>query len=247
MRKKLQICLDSLHNAQYDRKYEIIVVNKPSNDGTEFLLSNMYPLVKLISHPKFGVGEMRNVGIRYSSGKYLLMLDSDTKLLDNGFEKVIKFMDENLRVAALGCKLVDSDLNLQYSCRTFYDLKTIVYRRTPIGKFFHNSAILRKHLMLYWDHNNVREVDWVQGACLFMRRKAIEDIGFFTEISSFGFEDVDWCYRAKLRNWKVYYVPFIRVIHEYQRDSANIFSKKAFEHLLAGINFYLKYHFRIKR
>jgi len=245
MAEKLRCSLESLRRVGYDKKSKIVVVNKPSGDGTETMLANNFPLISLISYPKFGVGKMRNVGISQTSSRYVLMLDADTQLLNGRLESIIKFMDENPSVGVVGCKLLNPNLSLQYSCRTFYDLKTIIYRRTPLGKLFSNSGILKRHLLMDWDHNSIQEVDWVMGAFFLIRRRAIEDVGLFSEKATFGFEDVDWCYRARLKNWKTYYLPDVQVIHEYQRSSTFMLNKRALNHFVGGISFYFKYYLRI--
>lgn len=235
-------CIASIVRSQKFNNYEIILVNKPSNNGTESFVRHKFPFVRLISYQKFGVAEMRNIGIKNAYGRYLLMLDTDTEVMCD-FTNVIQFMDAYKDAGALGPKLVAPDLSLQYSCRTFYDVTTILYRRTFLGDLFPQHPILRKHLMMDWDHSDIRQVDWVQGACFFMSRKAIENVGLFDEFSPFGFEDVAWCLRAYRKGWRVYYFPEVKVIHHYQRSSKDIFNKRAMEHLIAFIKFSIKYGF----
>jgi GT2 family glycosyltransferase len=236
--------MENIVTAGYDKECEIIVVNKPSSDKIENILPKKYTFAKFISYPYFNVGGMRNIGIKNSDKNYVVMLDSDTTFTEDRFEKIIDFFNSTPNAAVVGCKLLNQDLTLQYSCRTFYDLTTVIYRRTPLATIFPNSRVIRKHLMKDYDHNTIREVDWVQGACFFIRKKVLQDIGYFKDVTAFGFEDVDFCYRAKQKEWKVYYYPHVKIIHEYQKSSRNIFSKRAMEHLIAGIKFYLIHHWR---
>jgi GT2 family glycosyltransferase len=243
MKEMLTKCISSIPKTQNFDNYEIILVNKPCGDDTESFIKHEFPSVRIISHDKFGVAEMRNVGIKNSNGKYLLMLDTDTEVKSD-FTNIIKFMDSHQDAGALGPKLVAPDLSLQYSCRTFYDIKTTFFRRTFLGDLFPQHRVLRRHLMLDWDHNDIRQVDWVQGACFFMSRKAIKNVGLFDEFSPFGCEDVAWCSRARQKGWKTYYFPEVKVIHHYQRSSRSLFSKRATEHLISFIKFYIKYGFK---
>jgi GT2 family glycosyltransferase len=243
MKGMLTKCISSILKTQNFKNYEIILVNKPCGDDTEYFIKHEFPSVRIISHDKFGVAEMRNVGIRNSNGRYLLMLDTDTEVKSD-FTNIIKFMKNHQDAGALGPKLVAPDLSLQYSCRTFYDIKTTFFRRTFLGDLFPKHRVLRKHLMLDWDHNDIKQVDWVQGACFFMSRKAITNVGLFDEFSPFGCEDVAWCSKARQKGWNVYYFPEVKVIHNYQRSSRSLFSKRATEHLISFIKYYIKYGFK---
>jgi GT2 family glycosyltransferase len=243
MKEMLTKCISSILKTQNFNNYEIILVNKPCGDDTESFIKRKFPSVRIISHNKFGVAEMRNVGIGNSNGRYLMMLDTDTEVKSD-FTNIIKFMDSHQDAGALGPKLVAPDLSLQYSCRTFYDIKTTFFRRTFLSDLFPQHRVLRKHLMLDWDHNDIRQVDWVQGACFFMSRKATKSVGLFDEFSPFGCEDVAWCARARQKGWNVYYFPKSEVIHHYQRSSRSLFSKRATEHLISFIKFYIKYGFK---
>lgn len=242
MEDKLKLCINSLIKTQRNKDYEIIVVNQQKGLNANSTIPNDFPFIRLIPCPKFGVAMMRNIGIRNSRGDYLLMLDADTEVLDD-LTDLITFMREHFDAAAVGVKLLSKDYALQFSCRTFYDLRTIIFRRTFLGKLFPNHPIIERHLMLNWDHNCVRKVDWVQGAFFLMRKEAIDDVGLFDEFSPFGFEDVAWCWRAKKKNWNIYYFPAVRVIHHYQRTSHSLMSKRSFEHFIAFLKFSLTYEF----
>lgn len=242
MAMKLSRCLKSILETQNLNNLEIIVVNKHSRDNTEVILKENFSSVRLVKSQKFGIAHMRNIGIKNAKGDYILLLDADTIIKDD-LTPSLEFLKNHPDSAGLGVKLISPEDKLLYSCRTFYDFKTIVFRRTPLGCIFPNSSIIKKHLMVEWDHNSTRVVDWVQGAFFLIRRKALNDIGLFDEFSPFGFEDVAWCFRAKKKNWNIYYYPYITVIHEYQRSSASIFSPRAFYHLWAFMRFFLKYRF----
>lgn len=242
MAENLYRCIESIINTQDMNQIEIIVVNKSSTDDVHNIIKTKFPCVKLIESKKFGVAHMRNLGIKAAGGEYLLFLDADTVILDN-LNPALEFLQSNPDGAGLGVRLIGPDQKLQYSARTFYDLKTIILRRTPLHLLCSNSSIIRKHLMIDWAHDKPRVVDWVQGAFLLIKRCALAEIGIFDEFSPFGFEDVAWCYRAFKKNWKIYYYPYITVIHEYQRSSASIFSINALYHFWAFLRFCLKYGF----
>ena len=237
MGEKLKVCLESMMANGWDKKYEILVVHKASEEPGDEVLKE-FPFIRVIPYDRFGVGEMRNVGIRNSTGRYVLMFDADAWIKEDRFDDALSYMDNHSEAAVMGMKLLNKDNTLQYSCRSFYTLWTILLRRAFLGKIFKNGA-LRCHLMLDWDHASPREVDWVVGACLMIRKEALEKIGYFQEITSFGFEDVDFCWRARNMGFKTVYYPYAQVYHEYQRSSAKI-SLRMKEHTVAAISFY--YH-----
>jgi GT2 family glycosyltransferase len=117
-------------------------------------------------------------------------------------------------------KLLNPDGSLQYSCRTFHTFWTILMRRTPLGKMFPKSKILRDHLMMDWDHDTIREVDWALGGCMMIRRDAVFGPKLFDERFFLYFEDVDLCYGMKKTSWKVIYNPKAVMVHHHLRESA---------------------------
>ena len=244
MRHQLEQSLASIFARPASCKFEVVLVNKPSGDGTEELIPKSYPSVHLVSHEQFGIAEMRNIGIRNSSGRYLLMLDADTEVLEGCFDALVEFMDAHSDVGGAGAKTLRPDGSLEYSGKRFYTLATIFVRRTPLGRLFPNNRWDRHHLMMDADHDQVLDIDWMAGACYLMRRVSVEQVGLFDEDYYFGFEDVDWCYRAKQRRWRICYVPHARIIHHIQRSSARGLNRMAWEHLKSGWRFYKKHHLR---
>lgn len=244
MRHQLEQSLASIFVRPTSCQFEVVLVNKPSEDRTEELIPKAYPSVRIVSYDQFGIAEMRNVGIRNSAGRYLLMLDADTEVLEGCLEALVEFMDVNPDVGGAGAKTLRPDGSLEYSGKRFYTLATILIRRTPLGRWFPNNRWDRHHLMMDADHDQVLEIDWMAGACYLMRRTTVEQVGLFDEDYYFGFEDVDWCYRAKKQGWRICYVPQARIIHHIQRSSARGLNRMAWEHLKSGWRFYKKHYLR---
>ncbi|MEQ8819830.1 MAG: glycosyltransferase family 2 protein [Sumerlaeia bacterium] len=218
---------------------EVIVVNKPSGDGAEELVAR-YDWVRLISHPKFGIAEMRNVGIREARGRYCLMLDADTEVLPGCFDALVGFMDANRDVGACGANTRRPDGSIEYNVKRFYDLGTILVRRMPWHENWENNPWNHRHLMKDKDRSKPFAGDWVAGACFCMRRRAIEDVGLFDDRYKFGFEDTDWCWRARQAGWRIAFNPHARIIHKVQRMSAAGFNSLTVAHLRSGFLFWLK-------
>jgi len=231
--------LPSIAGHQHKCATEILIVNKPSEDGTEELCEK-YDWVRLITHEVFGIAEMRNVGIRAARGRYCLMLDADTEVLPGCFDALVAFMDQFPNVATCGGHTVRLDGELERNVKRFYDLATILARRSALSRLWPSNPWNHRHLMLDKDWTRPFHGDWVAGACFCMRRTVIEQVGLFDDRYYFGFEDLDWCWRAKRLGWKVAFNPGAHIIHKVQRKSAEGFNKLAWEHLLSGMRFWAK-------
>jgi len=241
--KKLEKCLQSIFNNEFitnKSKYEIIIIDNNSNDKTGLVINKFKSKIIYIRNNKnYGVAPARNQGITIAKGKYILMLDDDTEVIKGCFYNIIKFMDTHQDCWGAGTKQLHPDGSLEYNARTFYNIPVIIARRSPVGKFMKKT--IKKHLMMDWDHNSSREVDWVAGASFIMRKEAINKIGVFDDRYFFGFEDVDWCYRVKLAKKKIYYIHTAQIIHYVQGSSRKLITRKAFYHLLSAIRFFIKF------
>ncbi|MEJ2720512.1 MAG: glycosyltransferase, partial [bacterium] len=238
-------CLDSLKKQSISDRTEVIVVDNASSDGTSTLIRERYPWVKLIVGRK-NVGFSRgvNMGIRAAEGDYFLILNPDTVVREDSIEKMLSFLKDTPSAGIVGPKLIYHDGNLQYSCRRFYTFKVLLLRRTFVGKIFKDSSAVADHLMLDFDHNSTREVDWLLGACILVRREAVESVGLMDERFFLYFEDVDWCYRMWQKGWKVFYHPGSVVVHDYARDSAqSVLNRSFIAHLASLIRYYEKWNF----
>lgn len=237
-------CLESLKRQTLFRQTEVLVVDNASSDGTPELIRTEYPWVELVRGSE-NVGYSRgvNLGIRRAQGDYLLVLNPDTVVQEDSIAKLVDFMNGAPNAGIVGPKLIFHDGNLQYSCRRFYNWKVLVLRRTPLGKIFKNSKAVSDHLMQDFDHESTKDVDWILGACMMVRRKAVESVGLMDERFFLYFEDVDWCYRMRQKGWTVYYHPDSVVVHNYARDSAQkVLNRSFIAHLASLIRYYEKWN-----
>ena len=242
----LDKCLGSIFKYSTRASTEVILVNKVFNSKEEESVIEKYPRV-IVCHTKgrFGIAPMRNMGIEKARGRYIMHLDIDSLIRPDTFDEMVNFMDSRHDAGCCGGKLVGPDGELQYYCRTFFTLPIILFRRTFLGNLFPNSRILRRHLMSDWDHNSIREVDWVGGGFLVMRGELLKKIGALDSRFIWGLEDVDWCYRVWQADWKVYFNPDSVITHYGSRPDARGINRLTIEHLKSGIYFYLKHHLKI--
>ncbi len=228
----------------FDRT-EVIVVDNASTDGTPDMIRERYPWITLCSESvNAGLSVAVNLGIQKAGGRYFLILNPDTVIRERAIEALYLFMERVQDAGIVGPKLVFHDGNVQYSCRRFYTWKVLFLRRTFLGRIFRNTRAISDHLMLDFDHETTRRVDWVIGACMLVRREAVQSVGLMDERFFLYFEDVDWCYRMKQRKWAVYYHPDAVVVHDYARESAqSVLNRPLAAHLASLIRFYDKWSF----
>jgi len=236
-------CLSSIYEPAPKTQFETIVVDNSSSDGTGDLVRREFPDVRLFENrTNVGFSRAVNQGIREARGRYVLILNPDVTVLPGSLDSLAAFMDDHSDAAIVGAKLLNEDGTVQDSCRRFYTFWTLLLRRTFLGRVFRNSRALANYLMLDFDHEHSREVDWVIGACMMVRVAALSDIGLMDERFFLYFEDVDWCYRAWQRGWKVYYVAEAVMRHRYARESARVgFSRQLVVHIISLFHFYEKW------
>jgi hypothetical protein len=168
----------------------------------------------------------------------VFIVNPDTVAEPGSLDRLLELARSVPEAGIVAPKLLNPDGTVQMSCRRFYTLKTIVLRRTFLGRVFKDSPSVRRHLMLDWDHNSTAEVDWVIGAAMLVRRAAVAEVGPMDERFFLYFEDVDWCYRMHAAGWKVYYCPAGKLVHHYRRQSAQArFGRAKRAHLESWLRF----------
>ncbi len=236
-------CLNSIYNSLTKFIFEVIVIDNNSKDKTCKLIQENFKNCFLIRNKRnFGFSHAVNQGFYKSQGEILLILNPDVKILPTSIEKALNYMHSDPKVAVLLPKLLNPDESLQYSCRTFYDLPTLLLRRTFLGRLLPDHKLIRRHLMMDFSHNVPLEVDWGLGACMFIRRSTLDGNFIFDNRFFLYFEDVDLCLRMKQRGFKVIYYPESVMVHTHIRQSARKFLNRAkWEHFLSFLKFLLKH------
>ncbi len=193
----LEQSLHSLRRPQEGITFEVLVVDNASSDNSREMVREKFPEMRLHTNPRnIGFGSGNNTGAKIAHGRYLLFLNSDTVVEENALAKMVHYGDENPNIGILGPKLLNEDGSLQYSCRRYPNLLTGVFRNTPLGKLFPSNRFAADYLMQEYDHETPRDVDWVSGAALCLRRTLYEEIGAFDDDYFMYCEDVDLCWRA---------------------------------------------------
>lgn len=241
----MEKCLRSIYNRNRNLQFELIIVDNNSQDGTTGFIKSHYPDVTLIRNStNIGVAPARNQGLSIAKGKYVLILDVDTEIItENAFSLITDFMERNPKVGLAGAKLIYPDGTLQHTCRRFPSIWVKLLIRFERFSFIRKSKMMSEHYMSNEDHDNVLFVDYVIGAFQLIRKSLLDEIGHFDENIFYGPEDIDFCLRAKKKNYKIVYFPHVVLYHFYQRITRSFFSKVTYSHVKGLIHFFLKHKY----
>ena len=219
----LRRCLASIRAQRGAPRFEIIVVDNASADGSAEMVRREFPEARLIALDRNrGFAAGNNIALAEAAGRYLLLLNPDCVVPPDALQNLVAFADSRPEAGLVGPKLVYPDGRLQYSCRRFPTLKAAVFRDTILGRLWPRARAPGAYLMADWDHNDVREVDWLSGACLLARAEAIREVGALDERFFWGSEDVDWAFRMKAAGWRVLYTPEPTITHVVGRSTDQV-------------------------
>jgi len=211
----LRNCLNSIYSEKEDFTFEIFAVDNASDDSTAEMVSKEFPSVHLITNTQnFGFSRANNQAIKLSKGRNILFLNPDTVVVLSALQKMVKFIDSDPQIGAVGCKLLNPDGTIQNRfARSFLTPLNQLYEIMMLHRLFPRSRIFGKAPFSYHDHNESREVDCISGACLMVKREVLDTIGLFDERYFLYAEDVDLSYRIKKAGWRLYHMSDAEVIH----------------------------------
>lgn len=222
-RQDLARCLDALAASVVPGGLEVVVVDNGSRDGTDALLAE-HPGVRVVRHEaNVGVAAGRNSGLAAAAGRHVAFLDSDTVPRPDALAVLADALDADPGLGLVGPRLEYEDGSLQLSCRRVPTATAVVANRLAPVLPGPEPPALRRYLMTDAPHDRPMDVDYVLGAAMLVRGRALAEAGGFDEGATpggFGFDDLDLALALWGRGWRVAYRPQAVVVHRYRRRLA---------------------------
>lgn len=203
----LEQCLDSL------RGVETVVVDNGSTDGTVAFVRERHPDVRVLEQENRGLGAGWNAGIEATDSTYVLLLNADAWLSEGALDRLVEFADTRPRVAVVGPRLLNPDGTLQRSVRGFPTVWRLATEYLFLRKLAPGTSAFNAFYAGDFDHDEIREVEVVMGACMLLRRSAIDEVGLCDEDYFLFSEETDWCYRFRQAGWEVVFFPGAECTH----------------------------------
>lgn len=199
---------------------EVFVVDNNSADGSAAMVAAEHPWVKLTANAENrGFAAGNNQALVQSSGRYVLLLNPDTEVKPGSIETLIKFLESHPRAGVVAPQLLNSDGSIQRSCRAFPTFAGMLFELIGLSRLFPPGsafgAQFRHYKMLDWNHDDERQVDQPEGACLMIKREVLDQVGNLDEGYFMLFEEVDWCFRVKKAGWEIWFTPTAQIVHHY--------------------------------
>jgi GT2 family glycosyltransferase len=240
----LRACLHSITagTTQPDT-IETWVVDNASTDGSADMVAREFPDVHLIrSATNEGFSGGNNHLLQNLEADYALLLNSDAICHPGSLDTLLDWADAHPEAGIMGPKVLNTDGSIQFSCRRFPTFAAGLFRNVYLGRLFPNNKPAADYLMQDFDHNSIREVDWVSGCVLLIRRACMEKIGLLDAETFFMYcEDMDWCLRAHNADWGVIYVPDAVFTHAIGKSSNHAAERMIVAHHRSMWRFYKKH------
>jgi GT2 family glycosyltransferase len=194
--------------------FEIFVVDNASRDGSAGMVSSEFPNIKLIANVKNrGFAAANNQGIRAASGRFILLLNPDTIILDAAISRCVGFADAHPHVGVVGCQVLENESRIQRTGSSFPDPLNLFLTLSGLSRIFARSRFFGRPELGWWDRDSEKDLDVISGMFMLVRREAIDQVGLLDESYFVYTEEVDWCLRFSRAGWRRVFTPCARIIH----------------------------------
>ncbi len=248
----LRKCLKSVFKATKGLNCEVIDVDNASSDNTPNMIAKEFPQVKLIrKETNRGFGENNNFGMRIAKGRYVLLLNSDTEIIDTEiFKSMVEWMDNHPKVGLSSCALLNSDRKtLQGSGGYFPTLFRVFAWMTFLDDVPGVDKLMKPYHPLHAGspfyknedyYKKPQQQDWVTGAYFLMRKEAMDEAGIFDEDFFLYVEEVELAYRFMKNGWESWYLPKWKIVHYGQMTNG---SERATIFEMQNLKLFYKKHY----
>ncbi len=209
-RDLLRDCLNSVSDAIEALSVEVLVVDNASKDNSCTMVREEFPNVRLIeSESNLGFAGGNNLALARATGRYVLLLNTDTLVHGNVLAEAVAWLDRHPDVGVLGPRVLNTDGSIQASCSAFPSLRHLAMQTLGLTKL----AKWDSYRMTGWDRSSERRVEVISGAAMFVRRAAMEEVGLLDENFFFYGEETDWCRRYAKAGWALVFAPIPEITH----------------------------------
>jgi GT2 family glycosyltransferase len=242
-REDLLCCLASVGEEVRGVTGEVIVVDNGSGDGSAEAVRRAHPQVIVIENEgNLGFARATNQGLRRMKGRYALLLNPDTRLKAGAVERLVSFMDSRMEAGVAGGQLLNGDGSRQNSIANLPTLATELL----------NKSLLRRLFPDRYPGKELRfpgpiEVESVIGACMLVRRAAMDAVGLLDEGYFLFLEETDWCCRMRLGGWKVFHVPDAELYHLQGRSAESSIAMAKVEYCRSRYRYFRKHYGPVSR
>ena len=217
---------------------EVFVVDNASSDDSARMVKTRFPWAYLIENAEnLGYAQANNQAIDLANGKYILLLNSDTEVHPGAFAALIDFMEKTPKAGAAGAHLLNSDGTLQPACQPMLTPWREFVRLIFLDRFLHVTVYEAE----WWKTEEPRRTEVIKGACLMLRRTALEQVGPLDGSYFMYTEEVDLCYRLGEAGWQLWWVPAAKVTHHGEASSRQVAQTMYVQLYRSKIQFYRKY------
>lgn len=236
-------CIKSIYERTNSVEFEIIVVDNHSSDDSVYKVRKVFPKVRIIeNNQNIGFAKANNQAINESTGEVILLLNSDTIVLDGAIEKSFRFLRDHPDAGVVGCKLMNPDRSLQPSCRSYPSILNYLSESFFLYKLFPKSQIFGRPFMTFLDCSSIVNVDVVSGAFMMIKRDVLDHVGLLDDGFFMYSEEIDFCYRVRKNGWQIYYYPGAQIIHIRGGTSGQFSNQMFLELHKSQIKFCYKHH-----
>lgn len=231
-------CLKSVYATADGLQFEVFVVDNASTDGSQAMVRERFPQVHLIENQEnVGFACANNQAIRRGRGRYVLLLNSDTEVYPGALKTMVRFMDVHPQAGACGPQLVNPDSSLQISCHPILTPEREFWRLLFLDRLWRRATYAQER----WDPETPRRVEVVKGACLLLRREALDQVGLLDEQYFMYTEEMDLCYRLAQAGWQLWWVPGAVVKHYGEASSTQVAETMYLQLYRSKIQFHRKF------
>ncbi|WP_442787308.1 glycosyltransferase family 2 protein [Flavobacterium suncheonense] len=239
----LEQCVLSVQKALENIDSEIIVVDNFSTDGSCAMMKQRFPNVKLIENKaNLGFPKGNNIGVAEAKGKYLCILNPDTVVAEDTFEKILRFAESKTDLGIVGCKLIDGTGNFLPECKRGVPTPWVAFTKIfGLYKLFPKSSLFNKYYAQHLSENETGKVDILVGAFMIMKRDLYLQVGGFDENCFMYSDDIDLSYLVLKSGKSNYYFHETSVIH--YKGESTVRDGTYMKRFREAMQFFYKKHF----